>query len=105
MKYPNSICGNGDGSKYLSEEPSTQPCGQVDGEISHLNNSSERLSRIVSDLEARLRAVVRQQPCDPSGNVAPEACLVPLAAEVRALRQSFDRSANRLEDLLSLIEL
>ncbi len=82
---------------------------QVEEELIALNNQVENLSKNISILEQRLGRVLEPEPpqdrAQTQTQTAPQVCLVPLASDIRSVRQAVGCQTQMLSDLMARLQL
>jgi hypothetical protein len=89
----------------LKEVCATTKQTQVESQLVYALNSVERLNFRVEDLITRLKPILDlSNPCEDAP-AAPECVLVDLASRIRTLDKNINHACNKIESVLTSIEL
>ncbi len=90
-----------------SQSPSmaVQKSYQVPEQLDDTDKALNLLHQCISELESRLKSVLRVPEDGKEGGVAPNTVVVPLADILRSQRKSLDVAINDLQSILMRLEI
>lgn len=91
-------------NKTNESKPVTNNNAQVEGELSLLTDSMDRVSGVIGDIENRIESVLTLSTVDTVETCGPKD-VVPLANVISSLNNKCMRTEDRLMDILSRIKL
>jgi len=89
----------------MNEQQVNNP-GQVLNQMLVLSNNIDELTAITIELESRLQNILRDEDSEVSADeCVPVPCFVPLAADINDKNDRVDAISNRLNRIISRLEL
>ncbi len=102
--YQNSAGSLLGGSASVGQEACAR-MSHVDGELSQLENTADRMQAMFDELVGRLQPVLHFVPEETRKEPAPENSIAPLASRIRKVRQRLESLENSIGSIYRAVEL